>query len=181
MAGLTPMAAPSFQPVAQQHFGQAAAASTEAPNRFAPRVIGDEERASWEATRAKLVAYSGDKRLEQVQKGIVGITTFPRISKAPQLSEWLRNIVGEMSKVAIDPELMSRWIREVTVAAEVPTAADFQKWFDLLGSSGKGFVRADMFILEALKTYALKDAPVLRSTIVAKEQEFLRAACNFKG
>ena len=85
---------------------------------------------------------------EQMQKGVTTKPNFPTCSDATELNGFLTRIVKEISKVAVDPDLMCAWVREVTKTAVVSTAESYEEWFTHLSDSGKGFVRIDNLLLQ---------------------------------
>ena len=143
-------------------------------------MIDQSERERRKSVRETLVAATKEAEDEQLQKSCERIPSFPTWSDATELESFLTSIVSEIRTVAKDPDLMCRWIREATTAANVRTDAQFDEWFDHMGVSGRGFVRTDVLLLKHVKI-ATKRAAHLHTRIGTKEQEFLRRGLNFRG
>jgi len=116
----------------------------------------------------------------QLQKSCERINQFPTCSDATELEEFLTKLVDRIRTVAVDPDLMARWIREATIKASVGTPESFKEWFEHLGESGKGFVRTDILLLEHIPI-ATRKAAHLHNRISVKRLEFTKKGHDLRG
>ena len=117
---------------------------------------------------------------EQLQKMVTEVKGSPSLNKASQLSRWLPEVVEQIRNCATDPIHMALWVREATSKASVATTNDYERWFEHMAHSGKGFRRADLLLFAHVKK-AVSNVHLLRQRIVTKASEFEKLGQDMTG
>ena len=135
----------------------------------------------WRSVEKDLMANNGSAAgKDQLIKTVHQIPRFPRCSKAPELREWLLDVVTKIRTATHDPIMTAKWIREATTGSDLKKRHHVQRWFEFMAKPGEAFQRLDLMLLEHVKT-AVKDAPHLHSEIVTKEAALRRQGIDMTG
>ena len=92
----------------------------------------------WRDVESKLIANDGVSRAEQGIKGLRTIERFPKCFKAPELREWLLDVVTKVRNSCVDPIAAATWIREATSGSRPPQAAALPALARLHGEERRG-------------------------------------------
>jgi hypothetical protein len=92
---------------------------------FAAEHADDEQY--WSDVKKSLIANDGVDHKEQCIKSLRTIERFPRCSKAPELREWLLDVVTKVRNSCNDPIAAAKWIREATSGTDLKKQHHFQR------------------------------------------------------